>query len=156
MGISANRSFIISGRALVSSSIRSVAMKPGQMLLTVIPSIATSSDSLGALPGARRPFFPARGGDRAADAAGSAAHEGDAARQTEVHSISFTCAKRSRLDLGIHGEMAMGMVAILAFIEEPAVCPDLGGPQNLLAGAQNNPHRFIVECERKGCHAPWT
>ena len=47
----------------------------------------------------------------------------------------------------------MGMVAILAFIEEPAVCPDLGGPQNLLAGPQNNPHRFIVEYERKGCHA---
>jgi len=47
----------------------------------------------------------------------------------------------------------MGMIAILAFIEEPAVCPDLGGPQNLLAGSQNNPHRFVVEYERKGCHA---
>ena len=47
----------------------------------------------------------------------------------------------------------MGMVAILAFIEEPAVCPDLGRPQNLLAGPQNDPHRFIVEYERKGCHA---
>ena len=47
----------------------------------------------------------------------------------------------------------MGMVAILAFIEEPAVCPDLGGPKNLLAGSQNNPHRFVVECKRKGCHA---
>ncbi len=49
--------------------------------------------------------------------------------------------------------MAMSMIAILAFIEEPAVCPDLGGPQNLLAGPQNDPHRFVVEYERKACHA---
>ncbi len=47
----------------------------------------------------------------------------------------------------------MRMVAILTFIEEPAVCPNLGGLQNLLAGPQNNPHRFVVEYERKGSHA---
>lgn len=49
--------------------------------------------------------------------------------------------------------MPVGVIPILPLIEEPAVGPDLGGPQNLLAGTQNNPHRFIVEYERKGCHA---
>jgi len=46
----------------------------------------------------------------------------------------------------------MRVVAILAFIEEPAVCPDLGGPQDLLAGPQNDPHRFVVDYEWKGRH----
>lgn len=49
----------------------------------------------------------------------------------------------------------MRMVAILAFIQEPAVRPDLGGPENLTARAQDDPHRFVVEDERKACHAGW-
>jgi len=49
----------------------------------------------------------------------------------------------------------MRMVAIFAFIQEPAIRPDLGGPEYLTSGAQDDPHRFVVEDERKACHARW-
>src|SRR6185436_15776959 len=49
-GVSAMRCLIMSGRALESSSMRSVAMNPGQTLFTVMPSLATSSDSALANP----------------------------------------------------------------------------------------------------------
>ena len=47
----------------------------------------------------------------------------------------------------------MRVVAIFSFIQEPAVRPDLGGPQDLLAGPQDNPHRLVVEDQWQGCHA---
>jgi hypothetical protein len=50
--------------------------------------------------------------------------------------------------------MAMGVIAVFALVGKPAIRPNLGGLQNLLAGPQDNSHRFIVEYERKACHAP--
>src|SRR2546428_2207279 len=50
MGVSASRCLIISGRAFDSSSMRSVAINPGQTLFTVMPAFATSSDSALAKP----------------------------------------------------------------------------------------------------------
>lgn len=47
----------------------------------------------------------------------------------------------------------MRVIAVFPFIEEPAVRPDLGGPQDLPAGAQDDSHRFVVEYQRKACHA---
>jgi hypothetical protein len=41
--------------------------------------------------------------------------------------------------------MPMGMVSVLAFIGKPAIRPDLGGPQNLLPGAEDYAHRLNVE-----------
>jgi hypothetical protein len=49
------------------------------------------------------------------------------------------------LDLRIDGQVPMCVIAIFPFIQEPAIGPNLGGPQNLLAGPQDNAHRFIVE-----------
>lgn len=39
----------------------------------------------------------------------------------------------------------MGVIAIFPFIQEPAVRPDLGWTQDLPAGAQDDPHRLVVE-----------
>ncbi len=47
----------------------------------------------------------------------------------------------------------MRVIAIFSFIEEPAVSPDLGRAQDLLTGPQDNPHRLVVEDQRKRCHA---
>src|SRR6266436_2877429 len=57
------------------------------------------------------------------------------------------------LDLGVYREMAMRVIAIFPFIEEPAVRPDLGGPQDLPAGPQDDAHWLVVEDHRKACHA---
>ncbi|MGE5834710.1 MAG: hypothetical protein ACM4AI_09545 [Acidobacteriota bacterium] len=48
----------------------------------------------------------------------------------------------------------MGVIAVLTLVGKPAIRPNLGGLQNLLAGPQDNAHRFIVEYEREACHAP--
>ena len=56
-------------------------------------------------------------------------------------------------NLGIYWQMAMRVIAIFAFIEKPAVRPDPGGPQDLLAGPEDDPHRLVVEYHRKACHA---
>ena len=48
--------------------------------------------------------------------------------------------------------MPVGMVPILAFIREPAVRPDLGGAQNLRAGAEDDAHGLIVENEWEAGH----
>ena len=48
--------------------------------------------------------------------------------------------------------MPVGVVAILAFIREPAVRPDLGGAQHLRAGAQDDAHGLIVENEWETGH----
>ena len=47
----------------------------------------------------------------------------------------------------------MRVIAIFPFIEEPAVRPDLGGPQDLPAGPQDDTHWLVVEDHRKACHA---
>ena len=47
----------------------------------------------------------------------------------------------------------MRMIAIFPCIQEPAIRPDPGGSQDLLAGSQDDPHRFVVEYHRKACHA---
>lgn len=39
----------------------------------------------------------------------------------------------------------MRVVAILPLIGEPAIRPNLGWPQNLPAGPQDNAHRLVVE-----------
>jgi hypothetical protein len=57
------------------------------------------------------------------------------------------------LDFRIHGQVPMRVIAVFPFIQEPAVRPNLGGPQNLPAGAQDNPHRLVIEYQRKACHA---
>jgi hypothetical protein len=49
--------------------------------------------------------------------------------------------------------MSMGVIAVFALVGKPAVRPNLGGSEDLPAGPQDNPHRFIVEYERKACHA---
>jgi hypothetical protein len=41
--------------------------------------------------------------------------------------------------------MAMRVIAVFPFIEKPAVRPNLGGPKDLPAGAQDYSHRFVVE-----------
>jgi len=46
----------------------------------------------------------------------------------------------------------MCVIAVFPFIEEPAVRPDLGGPQDLSAGPKDDAHRFIVEYHRKAGH----
>src|SRR3989442_7435679 len=48
--------------------------------------------------------------------------------------------------------MAVCVIAILPFIEEPAVGPNLGGSQHLLAGPQDDAHRLVVEYHRETCH----
>ena len=52
------------------------------------------------------------------------------------------------LDLGVYREMAMRVIAIFSFIQEPAIRPNLGGSQDLLAGAQDDAHRFVIEYQR--------
>jgi len=47
----------------------------------------------------------------------------------------------------------MRVVAIFPLIEEPAVGPDLGRSENLLPGAQDDPHRLVVEYHWKAGHA---
>ncbi len=39
----------------------------------------------------------------------------------------------------------MRMVAILAFIQEPAIRPNLGRPEHLLTRPQDDAHRFVIE-----------
>ena len=46
----------------------------------------------------------------------------------------------------------MGVIPVLPFIQEPAIRPNLGGPQHLLAGSQNDAHRFVVDHQRKARH----
>jgi len=41
--------------------------------------------------------------------------------------------------------MPVRVVAVFPLVREPAIGPDLGGAQNLLARAQNDAHRFVVE-----------
>jgi hypothetical protein len=41
--------------------------------------------------------------------------------------------------------MAMRVIAVFSFIQEPAVRPNLGWPQDLPAGPQDDAHRFVVE-----------
>jgi hypothetical protein len=56
------------------------------------------------------------------------------------------------LDLRIDGKVPMRVIAIFPFIQEPAIGPNLGGPQNQLTGPQDDAHRFVVEYEREACH----
>src|SRR5216117_4175276 len=44
------------------------------------------------------------------------------------------------------------MIAVFTLIQEPAVRPNLGGPQHLPAGSQNDAHRFVVDHQRKARH----
>lgn len=39
----------------------------------------------------------------------------------------------------------MRVIAVFTFIGEPAIRPDFGGPEDLLAGAKDDSHRFVVE-----------
>src|SRR2546422_78054 len=59
------------------------------------------------------------------------------------------------LSVRVFGQMAVRVVAPLAFIREPAVGPDLRRAQNLSARAQNAPEGFVVENRGEGecCHA---
>ena len=57
------------------------------------------------------------------------------------------------LSVCVFGQMAVRVVAPLAFIREPAVGPDLRRAQNLSARAQNDPEGFVVENQRERRHA---
>jgi hypothetical protein len=57
------------------------------------------------------------------------------------------------LDLGVYREVAVGMIAVFPFIEEPAIGPNLGGSQDLLPSPQDDAHRLVVEYHREACHA---
>jgi len=46
----------------------------------------------------------------------------------------------------------MRVIAVFAFIHEPAVRPDLGWSEHLLPGPQDDAHRLVVEDEREACH----
>ncbi len=46
----------------------------------------------------------------------------------------------------------MCVIAVLSLVQEPAVRPNLGRPEHLLPGAQDDAHRFVVENEREACH----
>ena len=41
--------------------------------------------------------------------------------------------------------MIVRVVAVLSFIGEPAIRPNLRGPQNLLTGPQDDPEGLVVE-----------
>ena len=56
-------------------------------------------------------------------------------------------------DLRIYREVPMRVIAVLPFVREPAIGPDLGRAQHLLAGAQDDADRFVVEDEREAGHA---
>lgn len=47
----------------------------------------------------------------------------------------------------------MRVIAVLTLIQEPAVRPNLGRPEHLLPGAEDDAERFVVENEREACHA---
>jgi len=46
----------------------------------------------------------------------------------------------------------MRVIAVFSFVQEPAVRPNLGWPEHLLAGPQYDAHRLVVEDEREACH----
>lgn len=46
----------------------------------------------------------------------------------------------------------MRVIAIFSFIQEPAIRPDLGRPEDLPPGPQDDPHRFVVEYKWKAGH----
>src|SRR5712692_1091281 len=51
----------------------------------------------------------------------------------------------------INRQMLMRMI-VLVSVGAPDIRPDLRGPQRLLAGAQDDPQRFVVEYERQTGH----
>src|SRR5260370_42093484 len=48
------------------------------------------------------------------------------------------------LDLRIHRQMAMGVIAIFPLIRKPTVGPNLGGAEDQLPGPQKYAHRVAV------------
>ena len=49
--------------------------------------------------------------------------------------------------------MAVGVIAVFSLVRKPAIRPNLRGPEQLLAGPQDDAHRFVVEDEGETGHA---
>src|SRR5207302_9531285 len=56
------------------------------------------------------------------------------------------------LGFRVSRQVAMRVIGVFPCSEEPAVRPNLGGPQDLPAGPQDDAHRLIGEYHRKAGH----
>ena len=56
------------------------------------------------------------------------------------------------LERRIHGQMPVGVIAVLALVGEPAIGPDLRRAQGQLAGPEDDAEGFVVEYEGQTGH----